>query len=106
MAQSIDVTRLRESTWCAIEGLTREQARALEALGEELSATDGETGEKTSLIQCRFTTSGKWEVRVAEAIGLIGVGSESWPVDPKIPLEHLLFLLQRGHVLPATSTQR
>ena len=64
-------------------------------------ATDSETGETTSLIQCRFTTSGVWEVRVAEAIGLVGVDSESWPVDPKIAPEHLFYLLQRAHVLPS-----
>ena len=42
---------------------------------------------------------------MAEAIGLVGVGSKSWPVDPKIQPEHLFYLLQRGHVLPSTSTQ-
>jgi 5-methylcytosine-specific restriction endonuclease McrBC regulatory subunit McrC len=77
----------------------------LEALGEELSAADSETGETTSLIRCRFTTSGVWEVRVADAIGLIGVDSNSWPVDPKIPPEHLFYLLQRAHVLPSMSTK-
>jgi 5-methylcytosine-specific restriction endonuclease McrBC regulatory subunit McrC len=105
MAESIGVTLLRESSWCPIQGLTQAQARALETLGEELSATDSETGETTSLIHCRFTTSGIWEVRVADAIGLVGVDSESWPVDPKIPSEHLFYLLQRGHVLPSTSTK-
>ena len=106
MAESIGVTRLQESSWCPIQGLTDAQARTLEALGEELSATDSETGETTSLIHCRQTpTSGAWEVRVAEAIGLVGVDSESWPVDPKIPPDHLFYLLQRGHVLPSTSTQ-
>jgi hypothetical protein len=71
MAESIGVTLLRESSWCPIQGLTQAQARALETLGEELSATDSETGETTSLIHCRFTTSGIWEVRVADAIGLV-----------------------------------
>ena len=105
MAESIGVTRLKESSWCPVQGLTQAQARTLEALGEELSATDSETGETTSLIRCRFTTAGVWEVRVAEAIGLVGVGSKSWPVDPKVQPEHLFYLLQRGHILPSTSTQ-
>jgi len=74
-------------------------------LGEELSATGADTGERTSLIQCRFTTSGVWEVRVADAIGLVGVDSDSWPVDPKIRPEHLFYLFQRGHLLPSTSSQ-
>jgi 5-methylcytosine-specific restriction endonuclease McrBC regulatory subunit McrC len=105
MAESIGVTRLQESTWCPVRGLTQDQARTLEALGEELSATDSQTGETTSLIQCKYTTSGVWEVRVADAIGLVGVGSMSWPVDPKIPPQHLFYLLQRAHVLPRTSSQ-
>lgn len=99
------MTRLEESKWCPVLGLTQKQARTLEALGKELSATDEESGEATSLIQCRFTTSGIWEVRVADAIGLVGVGSVSWPVDPKIESAHLFYLLQRGHVLPSISMQ-
>ena len=105
MAESIDVTRLRESTWCPVQGLTEEQACAFEALGQELSATDSETGETTSLIQCRYTTSGVWEVRVADAIGLVGAGSQSWSVDPKIAPEHLFYLFQRANILPRTSSQ-
>lgn len=98
------MNRLVESQWCPIPDLVREEAQALEALGRELSASDDETGEDTSLIQCRYTTKGQWEVRVAEAVGLIGVGERSWPVMPKIPEAHLLHLLQRADVLPAVST--
>ena len=105
MAEPVRVTRLRESMWCPVEGLTQEQARTLEALGVELSATDSDTGDTTSLIQCRYTTAGVWEVRVAEAIGLVGVGDVSWPVDPKVPSDHLFYLLQRASVLPTSSTQ-
>jgi len=105
MAKSSGVTRLQESAWYPLHRLTQPQARTLEALGEELSAADSETGETTSLIKCRFTTSGVWEVRVADAIGLIGVDSDSWPVDPKIAPEHLFYLLQRANVLPSTSTR-
>lgn len=104
MADSIDVTRLQEATWCRMPGLTREQAVALERLGMELSAADKDTNEATSLIQCRYTTSGVWEVRVSDAIGLVGAGSESWPVDPKIAPTHLLYLFQRADVLPRTSS--
>lgn len=105
MAEPEVLTRLRESTWSSVPGLTHLQARALEALGEELSATDEDSGERTSLIQVRFTSSGLGQVRVAEAIGLVGVGPKSWTVDPKIPADHLFYLLQRAQVLPATSTQ-
>lgn len=105
MAESSGVTRLRESSWCPVHGLTQPQARALEVLGEELSADDGESGETTSLIRCRFTTSGVWEVRVADAIGLIGADSNSWAVDPKIAPEHLFYLLKRAKVLPSSSTK-
>lgn len=100
------MTRLQESSWVAVPGLTPEQARALEALGSELSAADEDDPESaTSLIQCRYTTSDVWEVRVADAIGLVGAGSDSWLVDPKIDPEHLFHLLQRGGVLPSSSTQ-
>lgn len=105
MAESSELEPIRESTWCPVPGLKPEEARTLEALGVELSATDSETGETTSLIQCRYTTSGVWEIRVADAIGLIGVGSRTWPVDPKIDRVHLFYLLQRANVLPRSSSQ-
>jgi 5-methylcytosine-specific restriction enzyme subunit McrC len=106
MAESSRVTRLQESSWSAVPGLTQEQARALETLGSELAAGDEDDPDRsTSLIQCRYTTNGVWEVRVADAIGVVGAGGDSWVVDPKIDPEHLFYLLQRGAVLPSSSTQ-
>ena len=110
MAEPAGLTPLQESVWCAIPGLTTQQALTLETLGKELSAKEppieeGEDGQTASLIQCRSTTAGTWEVRVAEAVGLIGVGSKSWTVNPKIPLPHLFYLLGRSHVLPSSSAQ-
>jgi 5-methylcytosine-specific restriction endonuclease McrBC regulatory subunit McrC len=88
--------------------ITDQQADALQELGRRLASRAGWWGQSTdnageepepkSVIRCQRTGS-RWTVRVTDAIGLVGVEGVQLVVQPKIPLSHLIYLLeQSGHV--------
>lgn len=97
------MTTLQESRWVDVPELTAQQALALEALGQQLAvgqaAVDDE-GNNPSLVQCRKSTAGVWQVKVKECIGVLGCQGKSWVVEPKIPMPHLLHFLSLGGTLP------
>ncbi len=95
------VDELVESAWVSVGGLTIAEATALEALGQRLAVGgSSDIGRATSLIQCRRTLRARWQIRVNECVGVVGVSGRTWVVRPKIPLSHLIHLMQRSGTLP------
>jgi 5-methylcytosine-specific restriction enzyme subunit McrC len=85
--------------------LSQEQAKALEAAGVRLAGDatwwgQGDDEPVRSVIECAPAPDGDWIVRVADAIGVVVVGDVQLVVEPKIPLAHLLYLLEAGDYIP------
>lgn len=86
--------------------MTAEQQSALRALGRTFASTKsfwGRTEDEEpdgSLIDIRTTTAGASQVYVRDAVGVIRVGDLTLTVRPKIPLQHFIYLLQRGGIVP------
>jgi 5-methylcytosine-specific restriction enzyme subunit McrC len=91
-----------------------EGAHALELLGEQLvsqegwwgdassempSATDDEIDDgfgdvgRRSAIRCQMGSDGRWRIRVSNRIGVVSVGDLQLRVMPKLPVEHVMWLL-------------
>ena len=58
------------------------------------------------MIRCERKAHGRYEVRVAEAIGAVAAGNLQLLVEPKIPLSHLTYILQEGGQLPRIADGR
>ena len=97
--------------------LDPDEAQALQRLGESLasqsrwwgSADDVEDdGPTRTVIRCtRTEREGIYNVRVADAVGVIGVlGRLQIEVQPKIPLSHLIYLMEAAKKLPRMDEQR
>jgi len=97
--------------------MSASEAESLRALGQQLASkatwwgTDKEsvpaddTTERT-VIRCA-QVSGGYEVTVANAIGLIAIGSElQIYVRPKIPETHFLYLLDASGLFPRRGSER
>src|SRR5262249_39949394 len=82
------------------------KAGAALASASNRSDEDEESAEKRSAIDCHPHTSGLWRVAVRNAVGLISIGELQIVVQPKIPADHLLFLLSRSGQLPKLSAER
>jgi 5-methylcytosine-specific restriction enzyme subunit McrC len=91
--------------------VTVAQAQALQDLGRRLASErswwgtdDIEEAEgserRQSVIACSRLTRTRWRVTVRDAIGVVAVPGLQLTVAPKIPLDHLLYLLERADVLP------
>ena len=94
----------------ALIRLSEEQASALNKIGSQLASDkhwwgQSESDERGSVISCRPESSGFWSVRVDNAIGLIAVGDLQITVEPKIPIEHLLFLFSVSGRIPRVQPQ-
>jgi hypothetical protein len=91
--------------------LTDAEADALKAVGTRLAGErtwwgDEESPEERTVVQCSRSVGGDiWKVRVVDAIGLISVGSLQIAVNPKIPLDHLLYLFEASGRFPRLDTQ-
>jgi hypothetical protein len=90
--------------------LSEEQARALARVGKRLASTqkwwgddEEEPGERT-VIKCS-PDSGAWRVRVRDAIGAVSAGGAQIVVQPKIPLDHLLYLFEKSGSVPRVDEQ-
>ncbi len=93
----------------AILRLSREEADSLQKLGQRLASQqlwwgDAEERER-SVIDCWQTPGGDWKVLVREAVGMISAGDLQISVQPKIPLEHFLYLAGKSDLLPRTEEQ-
>ncbi len=86
--------------------ISDEQARALMALGVRLAATsptepdaeDEQDGNERTVISCSPASDG-WYVTVRNLIGLIGIGDLQIRVNPKVPTDHLIYLLQHSNAV-------
>lgn len=95
--------------------LTESQAVALACLGRSLASRKAWWGEKAededarrerTVIRCTPESTGLWRVRVADAVGVIAVEGLQIVVGPKIPAEHLLYLMQKSGRLPRLAAER
>lgn len=103
---------LKESEDLVLE-LTEAEAQDLRALGRRLASKkewwgqeqQGDELRERSAIRCEPLGSGQWQVRVADAIGLISVGTVQLCVQPKIPIAHLVYLMNSSGHLPRLDEQ-
>lgn len=105
--------RLVESTSRTIS-LTEDEAASLRRLGAALASDTqwwgndpGAEGHgERSVVQCHRITDSDYDVRVRDAIGVIGLGELQLIVDPKIPLNHLLYLFGESGQFPRSLLER
>ncbi len=90
------------------------QARALEAAGRRLASTriwwgsqpEDQAGTEASVIRCRPAGSIHHLLSVSDAVGIVVTGDLQIVVQPKIPLDHLIFLLNASSQLPRLDPQK
>ncbi len=80
--------------------LSDSEAAALMAAGHNLASDRAWFGlqppQDRTVIRCvRGNRPESWVVRVQDAVGVIGVGQLQLVVEPKIPIDHLLFLFSK-----------
>jgi hypothetical protein len=93
--------------------LTPSQSRALSELGKRLASRkhwwgedEGEPQEQRTAISCRHETGDRWQIKVANAVGVIALDGVQIVVRPKIPTRHLLYLLGVSGQFPKLDEQR
>ena len=104
MNEPLELTESKKKTL----PITNEQAQALMSLGVRLAANlptddEDEDGNDRTVISC-VPTQGSWNVTVRNLVGLIGIGSLQLRVNPKIPTNHLIYLLQHADAVPRDDT--
>lgn len=116
MAESTDDVRihhLTESTSTHVD-LSAEEADNLRLVGQQLASQklwwghdpDADANSAQSVVTCNTLSGSKFEVRIADAVGAIGLGQTLLIVNPKIPLPHLLFLFAESDQLPRQMIDR
>lgn len=103
-----NTVRLRESATSQV-AMTPEQARDLQRLGRELrgsglffgteedqEASDDLTEVQTSVILCRHLRDDLYSVKVANAVGAIGLAGLAIYVEPKIPVSHFAHIAKKA----------
>ena len=106
------IQRLTESKAATLT-LTDDQASALRRIGRNLASDvawwgdpeieadeDSENRERTVIDVTRSDEPSRWRVKVKDAIGLVSVGDVQIEVEPKIPTNHLLYLLEKADAVP------
>lgn len=102
---------LRESEWTHFE-LDQATVKALVAMGTRLASDVAFWGDEPaeaadrSVIRVRVASGGGYEVRVANAVGVVRACSTQLVVQPKVPLEHFVFLWSQKLRLPRLSRER
>ena len=97
---------VRESQKSSAIDLTGDEAAKLHAIGTALASqskwwgsTDEQSEPERTVVQCTRRDHG-YSVYVANAIGVLGLGTTQIVVEPKIPLPHLLYLLAESSEIP------
>ena len=99
---------LTESKVFSIE-LADDQAEALSALGRKLASDRawwGRSGdedienERRTVLRCSPITAGLWSVYVSNAVGTVTTRDLQLIVEPKIPADHLFYLMGRSESWP------
>lgn len=92
--------------------LTKEEADALNAAGERLAsdrswwgASEEEEDRTRSVIRCRPKGTGRYQVTVSAAVGVVSVDNLVLHVEPKIPVSHFLYLASRSDYYPRLDEQ-
>jgi 5-methylcytosine-specific restriction enzyme subunit McrC len=82
-------------------------AVALRRIGRQLASDKSWWGSDSdeqdqirSVVRCEQGSAGRYRVRIADAIGVLGLPNCQIQVVPKIPIDHLLFLLSKGERIP------
>lgn len=100
----LDVT---ESEWKTLP-LQNAEVERLRELGLRLASSREWWGEELpedrTVIRCEASGTG-WRVRVSDAIGVIGLPTRQIEVRPKIPMTHLVFLLNQALADPRIQPQ-
>lgn len=94
--------------------LEPDQADALRRAGGQLASDrtwwgadeEDESDSQRSVISCRPVGSGRYAVRISNAVGVVSVGDLQLAVRPKIPTSHFLFLLSHSTYLPRLDAQQ
>jgi hypothetical protein len=93
--------------------LTDSQADELRRVGRALAsqkqwwgASDDAETPNRSVVRCERLADARHAVRVADAIGAIGLGDLQLIIEPKIPLPHLLYLLVESNQVPRSLYER
>ena len=92
--------------------LSAEEADALREAGLRLSSRAAWWGDSSTppserrVIRVEMLSPTRYGVRVADAVGVLAVGSLQIVVMPKIPLTHFLYLLSRSGRLPRLDVER
>lgn len=104
--------KLLESRTTPVD-LSDEAAAALAQMGRRLASKKGWWGDDDeapprdrSAISVQRRSDGRWDVRVNNAVGAFSAGGESFVSVPKIPANHLLYLIERSELLPSLDPSR
>jgi 5-methylcytosine-specific restriction enzyme subunit McrC len=103
----VRVERLIESR-PSILALTASEAEGLAALGRRMASqktwrgvpADAGSESNSSAIQCEPYGFGQWKVQIPNAIGVLRVADLELVIQPKIPLDHVLYLFGRSGAFP------
>ena len=100
----------RETLYESKDGLldlSEPQAQQLQEIGRRLASRKlwwgdegDERAEERTAIACSRQGERHWRVRVANAVGVIGLSDLQLVIRPKIPTPHLLFLLAKSGQFP------
>src|SRR4051794_39878407 len=102
------IESITESVWSTMDLDGSEQA-LLEAAGKSLARGTDRYGvpqldSQASLVQVRRIDTKSAQVRVLDATGLIATPTLQLNVQPKIPVSHLLHILQAAEFVPRFAT--
>ena len=95
--------------------LSEEEADAFAAAGKRLAGseeywgravTDANGPFERTVIRCDRLAHGRYRVTVAEAVGIVVLPSLTLIVEPKIPLAHFRYLLERSPAFPRLDDQQ
>ena len=95
--------------------LSAQQVDNLNAIGKRLrgktphwiEANDTGTQEdEVSVVRCTPTFGGKHQVLVSNAIGALSVDDLTLVIQPKIPMDHLVYLFDRSQYFPRIDTTK
>jgi hypothetical protein len=89
--------------------LSEREAVQLQSLGRRLASNSVWRGDTEppdrSVIDCWCDPTGQWKILVREAVGVIAVGELQISVQPKIPLNHFLYLATQSQLVPRIDEQ-
>jgi hypothetical protein len=112
MIEPPETVELTESL-ARIVVMSETAAIALQALGRRLASSQRWYGEseddpmtKRSVIHCEPVGHERYRVVVSNAVGVVAVKGLQLVVKPKIPTDHLLFLMSKATIAPRPDVSR